>query len=468
MPEVSFENLLAIAVVAVVAPLLAALAGRLRIPAVVLEIAAGVVLGPSVLGWISIDLPVEIIALLGLGFLLFLAGLEVDVHRLRGRLLRLAALGYLITIALGVAAGTAFAAADRVGAPLLVAIALSATSLGLVVPVLKDAGTADSETGQLVISASSVADFAAVLVLSLLFSMSTQGTGTRLVLLGAFVVTVLVAAAAFTALGRAVRLQGLLTRLQDTTAEIRVRIAVALLIGLVALAERVGLETILGAFMAGAILSFADADEASHPHFRLKLEAIGYGFLIPVFFVTSGLRLDVSALVASPSAFALVPLFLLALLVARGVPAVLYTRSIGAHAAGAAALLQATSLPFIVTAADIGVRIGQLEPAVAAALVTAGLASVLLFPPLALGLLRSAGPSCQEVVELVTDYLEGAMPPPTRAQFEAHAAACHGCQAYLQQIRTTIAVTGSLRAEDIPPAALDTLTRAFRTWNQSG
>jgi len=396
MPDVSFENLLAITVVAVVAPLLAALARRLRVPAVVLEIVSGVVLGPSVLGWVSIDVPVEIIALLGLAFLLFLAGLEVDVHRLRGRLLTLAGIGYLITVTLGLAAGAAFAATESVDAPLIVAVALSATSLGLVVPVLKDAGTAETEAGQLVISASSVADFAAVLLLSLLFSMSTQGTGTRLVLLAAFVATVLVAAAAFAALGRAVRLQGLLTRLQDTTAEIRVRIAVALLVGFVALAARVGLETILGAFMAGAILSFADTDQASHPHFRLKLEAIGYGFLIPVFFVTSGLRLDVSALLASPAAFALVPLFLLALLVARGVPAVLYTGSIGGRAAGAAALLQATSLPFIVTAAEIGVRVGQLEPAVAAALVTAGLASVVLFPPLALGLLRSSAPTCQD------------------------------------------------------------------------
>src|SRR5262249_18001159 len=145
-------------------------APALRIPAVVLEILAGVAVGPSGLGWVHIDLPVQIVALIGLAFLLFLAGLEIDVHRLRGRLLRLAVLGYLATVALGLAAGLGFRAADWVRDPWLLAITLSATSLGLVVPVLKDAHRAGSALGQTVIAASSVADFAAVVLLSLLFS----------------------------------------------------------------------------------------------------------------------------------------------------------------------------------------------------------------------------------------------------------------------------------------------------------
>ncbi len=374
------------------APLLLGFAPRVRVPAVVLEIAAGIVLGPSVLGWIEADLVVRIVAVLGLAFLLFLAGLEIDVHRLRGRLLRTALLGYVITLAVGLAAGGAFKAAGWVDSSLLLAITLSATSLGLVVPVLKDAGQAGTQLGQTTIAASSVADFAAVLLLSLLFSTMAGGsTGSRLVLLGVFVALVVLAAVVVAVSGRSMRLGAVLERLQDTTAEIRVRAAVLLLIGFVVLAERFGLESILGAFLAGAVVGLLDADSSSHPHFRVKLEAIGFGFLIPVFFVASGLRLDIRGLIDSPPALLRVPLFLLALLAARGLPALLYVPSVGRRPAVAAALLQATSLPFIVTATQIGVAVGLMEPVTAAGLVCAGLLSVLVFPAAALGLVRRPG-----------------------------------------------------------------------------
>ncbi len=236
MPGVGFVNLSAVAAIALAAPLLLGLAPKLRVPAVVLEIVAGIALGPSGLGWLEPDLPVQIVALLGLAFLLFLAGLEIDVHRLRGRALRVAVLGYGGTVGLGLAAGAGFATAGWVHSPLLVAVALSATSLGLVVPVLKDAGQADGGLGQAVIAACSVADFAAVLLVSLLFSASGGSTGARLVLLVAFAGLVVVTAAVIALAGRSRRLGATLTRLQDTTAEIRIRAAVVLLVAFVALA----------------------------------------------------------------------------------------------------------------------------------------------------------------------------------------------------------------------------------------
>lgn len=392
MPDVEFVNLLAVTLIAVTAPLLLGLAPALRFPAVVLEIVAGVAVGPSGLGWVHIDLPVQIVALIGLAFLLFLAGLEIDVHRLRGRLLRLAILGYLVTLAFGLAAGFGFGAAGWVRDPWLLAITLSATSLGLVVPVLKDARRADGALGQTVIASSSVADFAAVVLLSLLFSTSEGSTGGRLVLLVLFAALVAVIGVAVALAGRSMRLGDVLHRLQDTTAEIRVRAAVVLLIALVALAEKFGLESILGAFLAGALIGLLDRDPDSHPHFRTKLDAIGYGFVIPVFFVTSGLRLDLHALLASPSALVRVPLFLIALLLTRGIPALLYTRLFNRAGILAAGLLQATSLPFIVTATQIGMITGLMSPVTATALVCAGLLSVLLFPALALTLLRRTGP----------------------------------------------------------------------------
>jgi Kef-type K+ transport system membrane component KefB len=391
MPEVGFTNLLVVALIALAAPLCLGFVPRLRMPAVVLEIVAGVVVGPSVLDWVEADLVVSIVAVLGLAFLLFLAGLEIDLARLRGSVLRLALLGYLVTLALGLAVGGGLDGLGWVGSPVLVAVALSATSLGLVVPVLKDAGRLDSTLGQTVVAAASVADFAAIVLLSLFFSTSESGTGTRVALLLLFAALVAVTAAAALTVSHSMSLSAVVTRLQDTTAEIRVRAAVLLLVGFVALAAKLGLETILGAFLAGAVVGLVDRDTSSHPHFRIKLEALGYGFLIPVFFVSSGLRLDLAGLLDDPSALARVPVLAVALLVVRGAPALLLARQHDRRSVAAAGLLQATSLPFLVTASQIGVATGTMSQTTAAALVCAGLLSVVAYPALALALLRDAG-----------------------------------------------------------------------------
>jgi len=390
METPSFTGLLVVAVIALAAPLLVGLFPAIRVPAVVLEIVAGIAVGPSGFGWVHVDLPIQVLSLVGLAFLLFLAGLEIDVQRLRGPVLRTAALGFALSLALGVVVGLAFGAAGWVKSPLLIAVALSATSLGLVVPVLKDAGQVDAPVGQLTIAGATVADFAAVLLLSLLFSEAEGSTGSRLLFLGLFVIVAVATVLALTRLERSARLEGVLVKLQDTTAEIRVRFAVVLLVAFVAMASTLGLETILGAFLAGAILSMVDRDTMTHPNFHLKLEAIGYGFVIPVFFVASGLRFDLQALVDAPSALARVPLFLVALLVVRAVPAALYVPAVGRRHAVAAGLLQATSLPFLVTATAIGVTLGRITPVTAAALVTAGLLSVIVFPLVAVTLLRGA------------------------------------------------------------------------------
>jgi Kef-type K+ transport system membrane component KefB len=187
---------------------------------------------------------------------------------------------------------------------------------------------------------------------------------------------------------RSTSLSRVLRRLQDTTAQIRVRAAFVLLIGFTALADQVGLETILGAFAAGVLVSLIDRDDAGHPQFRLKLEAAGFGVFIPVFFVTSGLQFDLNALFASASTVAQVPLFLLAIYVARGLPALVYVRLLGRSRALVAGVLQATSLTVIVAAVQIGLQLGVVSPASGAGLIAAGLLSVVINPTLALTLLR--------------------------------------------------------------------------------
>jgi len=388
-----FTNLLIVVAAGLLAPLALGFFPRVRLPAIVLEILLGIVIGPSGLGWAKPDAPVSILALVGLAFLLFLSGLEIDVDRLRGPIVTLTALGFAVSFAIAILTGIALRAGGLVKSPLFVAIVLAATSLGVVFPVLKDSRTIDSSLGQLVIAAASIAEFGSIILLSLFFSgKSSTSTAGRLILLGIFALVVVLVGAAIASAERSMRLSRVLRRLQDTTAQIRVRAAFLLMIGFTAVADRVGLETILGAFAAGALLSLLDRDERTHPQFRVKLEAVGFGVFIPVFFVTSGLRFDLSALFASGSTIARVPLFLLAILLARGLPALVYIRTLGLSRSLIAGILQATTLPFIVAATQIGLQLGVISRASAAALVAAGLLSVVLCPALGLVLLRREHP----------------------------------------------------------------------------
>jgi len=383
-------DLLVVATAAFAAPLALGLVPSLRLPAVVLEIMLGIVLGPSLLGWVEVSPPVQLMALLGVAFILLLAGLELELHRFRGRLLEVTGAGFVLSFAIALVAALGLDAAGLVGSPLLIAIIASATSLGIIVPVLEDAGEAETPFGQLVIAGASIADVSTIVLLSLFFSgESSTGVGARLVLLGGFVLLVAAIGLALFEAERSTRLSAALVRLQDTSAQIRVRGAFVLLAAFVVLADRLGLEAILGAFVAGAVLNLVDRDRAmTHPEFRRKLEAVGFGVFVPFFFVASGIRFDLDALLTSGSKLVLVPIFLMLLLAARGLPALLYRSTVGTRKVVAAGLLQAVSLGFIVVASEIGMQLGLLDRATGAAFIAAGLLSVLLFPLLAVTVLQ--------------------------------------------------------------------------------
>ena len=386
----AFSGLLIVTVVAFGAPFLLGLFPGVRLPSVVLEIVAGIVVGPSVLGWVHVDQTIAVISTLGLAFLLFLAGLEIDFARLRGPVLRLTAAGYAVSFAIALAVAGGLRAVGLVHAPLLVAITLAATSLGVLIPVLKDAGQSTSTLGQLVIAAGSIADFGAIILLSIFFT-GKGGTGATLLLIASLLALAGVVFVAVRGAERSMRIRADLLRLQDTTAQIRVRGAMVLLVGFAAIAESLGLEAILGTFAAGAVLTLLDRDQVmTHPQFRRKLEAVGFGLFIPAFFVSTGVKYDLSALFADASTIVMVPIFLAALLVVRGLPAVLYRRLLDGREAAIAGLLQSTSLPFIVAATAIGLDLGVIDAATSAALVAAGLLSVVIFPATGLALLRSS------------------------------------------------------------------------------
>ncbi len=391
MPDVSFSGVWIVTIVAFAVPLLLGFAPSVRLPSVVLEIVAGIIIGPSVLGWVKPDPPLQILALLGLAFLLFLAGLEIEIGKLKGPVLKTTGLAFALSFVLALAVGYALKATGQVQQPLFIAIVLSATALGIVIPILKDAGEISTDFGQLVTAAATIAEFAAIILLSLFFSREASGIGTKLFLLGAVALVALAVFLVITGAERSMRLTSVLVRLQDTTAQIRVRGAFLLLTTFAVVAQHLGLEIILGAFIAGALLTIVDPDRMmTHEQFRTKLEAIGFGVFIPIFFVSSGVNFNLHALFASASTVARVPLFLLALLLVRGLPAVLYGRLLDGRRTLAAALLQATSLSFLVAASQIGLALKVLSLATSAALIAAGLLSVLIFPLGALTLLRRA------------------------------------------------------------------------------
>jgi Kef-type K+ transport system membrane component KefB len=375
--------------IAVAAPLIAAAAPRIRMPSIVIEFVLGVVVGPDVLGWVKIDEPLDVLSLVALGFLLFIAGTEVEVGSLRGRTLAKAVAAYGLSLLIALAIGTVLGALDVVLTPSLVAVILSATGLGVVIPILRGAKLTTTPAGQTILIVATVAEFSAVLLLALFFGEGKSGVLVNLLVV---VVYASVAVALWLILRwveHRPRLTTQLEHLEGGTVQIRIRLALLILFVFLVVSQRFGLESILGAFLAGIVLGDLRRADREDPasSFWPKVEAIGFGFLIPLYFVTSGIRFNLSGLLASPSALLRVPMFVVLFLVARGVPALVYRRQLGPRTTGALALLSATSLSFVITATDIGVRIGKLRDINATAMVGAAVVAMVIFPMAAEALL---------------------------------------------------------------------------------
>jgi Kef-type K+ transport system membrane component KefB len=384
---IDYANLLVVALIAAASPVIVAVL-RLPVPDVVIQILAGIAVGPSLLGWARVDEPVAVLAALGLAYLLFVSGLEIQVDRLRGPLLLRGLLGFGLSLVLAGALAGGMRILGLIGNVAFVAVVLTTTSLGVVVALLASLSQTNTTLGQLTLLGSSLGDVGSVVLLSLLFSAGSQTSGVRVLLLGLFTVAVL----AVTVAGRFAVMVAWLTRrlapLYGGAAQVRVRAALALLVGFAALAAALGLEAILGAFAAGLTLSVLFGGAEAHPAFRAKLEAIGFGLLAPVFFVSSGLAFDARALVTDRAGLVLVPVLVLAIAAARGLPALLYRPLLSNRQAVASGLLQATSLTFIVAAAMIGQAARVITATTGTALVAAGIVSVVLFPPRASTLIR--------------------------------------------------------------------------------
>jgi Kef-type K+ transport system membrane component KefB len=384
----SIATLVLIAIAAVIAPILSELTGKLAIPEIVFQIGLGMLLGPYVFDIAHVSDVVTGLSNLGLTYLIFLAGYELDLQRIRGAPLRLATIGWLMSLAVGLGAAFALVSSGLARDTLVVGLALTTTALGTLVPMLRDAGVMDTQFGSLISAIGTCGEFLPIVAVALLLTRK-EPLITSL-LLTAFIVvaviTVLLAARA-----QPPRVVATLNRHMESSAQLPVRVSLMFIVLLVLLAETLGLDVLLGAFAAGIVVRFftASGDTAA---IKGKLEAIGFGFLIPIFFVVSGITFDAHVFVQDPRSLWRVALFLGLMLVARGIPVfVLYRHALERVERMPMALFSATGLPLIVVITSIALAEHRILQVNAASLVAAGMLSVLLFPAVGLLQLRKAG-----------------------------------------------------------------------------
>jgi Kef-type K+ transport system membrane component KefB len=376
--ELERDSLLVVLAVAALAPVLADLPARLRMPVVVAELTLGIVVGPQVLGLAERDALIDVLAEFGLAFLFFLAGMEVELDRIRGRLGAVAAGAWGVSLVIAVLVATGLWALDVVAGPVLVALALSTTALGALVPILKDSGLAGTPVGSRAMATGAAGEFGPVVGLSVVLAFES-GEPWRTLLLVVFAVVAV--ATGWVALkvrpGRIVRL---VEATMQSSGQLALRLSIVVLGGLVVLADDLGLDVVLGGFAAGLIVGQVARGEPSEP-FRGKLEGIGYGFLIPIFFIGTGLSFNVDALFGDLAAVALVPVFAALFLLVRGVPTwFAYRVELPPDERGAVAVMSASALPLVVAITEIARERGAIDETDAMALVGAGMLSLLVFP----------------------------------------------------------------------------------------
>jgi Kef-type K+ transport system membrane component KefB len=374
------DTLLLAAAVAALAPVVVALLPGPRVPQVVVLLAGGVLIGPEVLGWAERP-EIDLLANVGLGFLFLLAGYELNPHLFKERPGRLAIAGWLVTVALATALVGALAAAGLVHAFVPVALGLTTTAFGTLLPILRDNDMLAGRFGRYLLAAGAVGELFPIFAIALFL-----GASNKFVALGSLAsVGVLAVVLSFAPrLVRGNRLGRILREGEGSTAQTYVRWTVVLLLALLVIAEDFGLDVVLGAFLAGMVLRrWAPGDVHA---LEGKLDAIGYGFFIPLFFVASGMTLDVRSIAEAPLRLLI---FFVLLLAVRGVPSLfLYRRDLPAAQRVETMFLTATALPLLVALAEIGLRNGTMLRENAAALVGAGALSVLVFPMVAVAIER--------------------------------------------------------------------------------
>jgi Kef-type K+ transport system membrane component KefB len=390
-------TLLLILGVALIAPLIASSFPQLRVPALVLEILFGIIIGPQVLDLVAVTPPIELLANLGLASLIFMAGFELDPQRLKGEPMRLASLGWALSIVLGLALALLFHLTGLVISQLFVGLALTTTALGTLLPIMRDAGLLPTRLGTHVLAVGSVGEFGPIIAIALVLSGSSPADSVESLLVFVAVAILVFVWARRPGDGRFRQAVGKTIR---SSGQLYVRLALLLVAALAWVAAELGLDFLLGAFTAGMIyrLFLSSAGEEEVETVELKLEAVSFGYVISIFFVVTGVTYDLDALLNSAKALVMVPLFLVSFLIVRGVPVLLYRKDLpDPNDRRALVFFSATALPLVVAITTLGVEAQQMRPSTAAALVGAGMVSVILFPLLGMASYRrKATPEASE------------------------------------------------------------------------
>jgi Kef-type K+ transport system membrane component KefB len=374
--EVDTGSFFAIVVVAAVAAVtVAVVPKRLAPPVVVLELMLGIVVGPHVLGLAHSDEFIQFFSNLGLGMLFFFAGYEIDFDRIRGQPMRLGGWGWLLSVVLAYGIGGALAAAGVVVSYLYTGSAMATTAIGTLIPILRDNGELRTRFGTYLLAAGGAGEFGPILLVTLV--LSTSNPLHESVILLAFVALAVVLAVG--SMRYAWRGWPALERTFEASSQLAVRVTVVLVFGLVLLANRLGLDLLLGGFVAGMIIRLALKGHELHI-FESKLTAVGFGFFVPFFFVTSGITFDLAAL-GSVGALAKLVMFFALFLIVRGGPAMLLYRGVfGLRDRAALAFYCATELPLVVAITTLARESGHMRASTAAGLVGAAMLSTLVFP----------------------------------------------------------------------------------------
>jgi Kef-type K+ transport system membrane component KefB len=384
--DVTLRSFFAIAAAAVVAPIIADLFSRILLPVVVVEIFLGIILGPNLLGWVQRDAVVDTFRDFGLAFLFFLAGWEIDFFRIRGRPVRLGILGWLLSLALALAMSTVLWATGLILTVPFVAVAISTTAIGTLLPIIADTGDLHTPFGALLLAAGAAGEFGPIVLIALLLNREVNRFSEAMLLNGYAAVTV---AAIFLATRwHPRRIVNIEARTMHSSGQLSVRLALLTLIVMVALATYLQLDMLLGAFAAGVLAAQAAHATGEVHVLHEKFQGIGFGIFIPVFLISTGVRYDLHALLASMRSLLLLPLFLGLFLVARGTPALVLYRGETLRNRAALGVMTATQLPIVVAVSELGVKSGQMRPETSAALIGAAMLSVLLFPLIGLVLRR--------------------------------------------------------------------------------
>ena len=395
-----------ILVAAVLAPLLAEIPVGFKVPVVVLEVVLGIVIGPHVLNLVQFEGFVAVMRTIGMAMTLFMAGMELDFGDIKGPPLFLAIGGWMVSVFVGLAVVGILHFIPQVHAPEMVTLAICTTGLGVMVPIFRDAGQLRTAFGRLFLAVGTLGEVGPIVAMAVLLSRqysTWQESGFLLVFLAIVGVAIAVGVVA-----RPPRVLAMLSRHMHTSTQLPVRISLLMLGASLLLAESFGFEIILGALAAGMVLGVATRGEQGEP-LRTKMDAVCFGWFYPFFFVGTGVKFDITALGRDLTTMLLVPAFAVLFLLVRGVPVLLYRNQISAAQRLPFALSSAVpSLSIIVIITEIGVKVGSMNPDVAAALIGAALLAVLLFPTIA-GALLPAAPVSRERDGCVTEQ-EGTVP----------------------------------------------------------